>query len=56
MNMIKLLRFLIENYFWAQNVQLDAELIFRDKETGELFCFDRDGYWDWKAISHELLY
>jgi len=45
-----------ENYFWAHNMTLDVELIFRDKETKELFCFDRSGNWDWKGISHELLY
>jgi len=45
-----------ENYFWGLNkTNVDPYLIFRVKSTGELLCFDRDGYWDWEGISHELL-
>jgi hypothetical protein len=46
-----------EQWFWALNAATTNEdMIFRDKETGEYYLFDRFGHWDWKGISHELLY
>lgn len=45
-----------ENHFWAFNKQIDRDLVYRDRSTGELFCFDSEGFWDWKGISHKLLY
>lgn len=44
------------NYFWYLNkTNVDPQMIFRVKSTGEYLCFDRDGFWDWKGISHDLL-
>lgn len=45
-----------ENAFWGYNTDLDADLMFKDKSTGELFVFDSNGYWNWEGISHKLLY
>lgn len=45
-----------ENAFWGYNGDLDGDLQFRDKSTGELFVFDSNGYWNWEGISHKLLY
>lgn len=45
-----------ENYLWQFNHgNLDTNLIFRDKSTGEYFCFDKTGLWDHEGISHRLL-
>lgn len=35
---------------------LDFELIYKDKSTGEIFMFEKEGVWNWEGISHELLY
>jgi hypothetical protein len=45
-----------ENAFWGFNQGLDSDLMYKDKTTGELFVFDRNGYWNWEGISHKLLY
>ena len=45
-----------ENFFWGNNPTLDRDLVYRDKVTGELFCFDTEGVWDWEGISHKLLF
>lgn len=45
-----------ENAFWAYNVDLNRDLVYRNKATGEIYCFDSDGVWDWQGISHPLLY
>lgn len=45
-----------ENAFWGYNIDLDSDLMYKDKSTGELFVFDREGYWNWEGISHKLLY
>lgn len=45
-----------ENAFWNYNIWLDNDLMYKDKSTGELFLFDRSGYWNWEGISHKLLY
>jgi hypothetical protein len=45
-----------ENAFWGYNIDLDTDLMYKDRSTGELFVFDRDGYWNWEGISHKLLY
>jgi len=44
-----------ENWFWGFNGNFDKLMIFRDRKSKELFMFDRDGYWDVKGLSHELL-
>jgi len=45
-----------ENMFWGLNkTNVDPYLIFRVISTGEVLCFDRDGYWDYNGISHELI-
>lgn len=45
-----------ENAFWVYNVDVNRDLVYRNKLTGELYCFDTDGVWDWQGISHPLLY
>jgi hypothetical protein len=45
-----------ENAFWIYNTQLDRDMMFRNKATGELFVFDNTGIWNWEGISHKLLY
>ena len=34
---------------------LDVHLIFRDKTTGEILTFEKQGLWDREALNHELL-
>ena len=46
----------IENGFWLmQNGTVDKNLIFKDRETGEYFMFDQNGFWDAENINHKLL-
>jgi hypothetical protein len=35
---------------------MDTALIFRDKSTGEMFLFDKQGVWDAEGMSHPLIY
>lgn len=34
---------------------VDKNLIFRDKSTGELFCFDPKGMWSEEGLTHALI-
>lgn len=34
----------------------DADLIFRDQETKEIFVFDANGIWNEDSLKHKLLY
>lgn len=48
--------FMIENYFWSiQYKHVDHNLIFREKNSGELFLFDKQGWWNKEGLEHELL-
>jgi len=45
-----------ENMFWGANkTNVDPHMIFKVKSTGEILCFDKQGFWDWEGLSHELL-
>lgn len=40
---------------WQINM-FDADLVFRDAASGEVFVFDKNGLWNKEALEHELLY
>ena len=40
---------------WAINM-FDPDLIFRDAASGEVFVFDKLGFWNQQALEHPLLY
>ena len=45
----------IENkLMWLGNM-FDQDLVFRDMATGELFVFDRNGFWNEDTLNHPLL-
>jgi hypothetical protein len=34
----------------------DADMVFRDMETKEVFVFDANGIWNEDTLKHKLLY
>lgn len=48
--------FFLENYFWGLHYsKVDSQLIFRDRNTKEIFIFDSKGWWNKAGLEHELL-
>lgn len=40
---------------WTRYNSLDENLIFRDSFSGEIFIFDKHGYWDEDVLKHPLI-
>ena len=41
--------------FEGNKVQLDWDMIFKNKLTGEVYLFEELGLWDWNGVNHSLL-
>ena len=45
----------INPIFW-HITKFDENMIFRDKSSGELFVFDKEGRWNEDSLKHPLIY
>ena len=41
--------------FFRQNVCLDLEMIYADRQTKHIFVFDKEGTWHDEGVNHERL-
>lgn len=37
---------------WKVLPMMDMDLMYRNRRTGELLCFDKTGVWNWEGLSH----